>query len=312
MGRAPHGTHSFYQVYPYVIAALENISCGANHKMCGNEYQDATWARKSKDEAVALLASLATFDFIVSFIVLYEFLSHLSGVTVKLQGQSIDIIKAYQEVEIRACNVNVDPTIPRLAGRQSHRCNAPAEKPKQYYQRNVAVPLINHIKAELDERFSGNESPVSILLCLVPSVLCDRVGDLPNADEIINTYKDDLPSPELLRQELLRFQIRRHIKTWPNTAGKALKECDDDVFPNIYALLKICATTPATSCECERSASSLRRLHTYNRACMGQERLSSLALMHIQYQVKIDLDEVVYLFGTKHPWRLELGTILRD
>ena len=90
-------TH-FYQAYPYVIAALENISCGANHEMCGNEYQDATWDRKSKDDAVALLASLATFDFIVSFLVLYEFLSHLSGVTVKLQGQSIDIIKAYQEV----------------------------------------------------------------------------------------------------------------------------------------------------------------------------------------------------------------------
>ena len=41
---------------------------------------------------------------------------------------------------------------------------------------------------------------------------------------------------------------------------------------------------------------------------MGQERLSSLALMHIHYQVKIDLDEVVNLFATKHPRRLELGT----
>ena len=90
-------TH-FYQAYPYVIAALENISCGANHEMCGDEYQDATWDRKSKDDAVALLAGLATFDFIVSF--LYEFFSHLAGVTVKLQGQSIDIIKAYQEVSI--------------------------------------------------------------------------------------------------------------------------------------------------------------------------------------------------------------------
>jgi len=56
--------------------------------------------RKSKDDAAALLASLATFDFIVSFLVLYEFLSHLSGVTVKLQGQSTDIIKAYQEVGV--------------------------------------------------------------------------------------------------------------------------------------------------------------------------------------------------------------------
>ena len=68
--------------------------------MCGDKYQDATWDRKSKDDTIALLASLATFDFIVSFLVLYEFLSHLSGVTVKLQGQSIDIIKAYQEVGV--------------------------------------------------------------------------------------------------------------------------------------------------------------------------------------------------------------------
>ena len=66
--------------------------------MCGDEYQDATWDRKSKDDVVALLASLATFDFIVSFLVFFEFLSHLSGVPVK--GQSIDIIKAYQEVGI--------------------------------------------------------------------------------------------------------------------------------------------------------------------------------------------------------------------
>ena len=90
----------FYWAYPYVIAALENISCGANHEMCGDEYQDATWDRKSKDHAVAPLASLSTFDFIVSFIVLYEFLLHLSGVSVKVKGQPVDIIKAYQEVSI--------------------------------------------------------------------------------------------------------------------------------------------------------------------------------------------------------------------
>lgn len=87
-----------------------------------------------------------------------------------------------------ARNVNVNPTMPRVAGRQIHRCNAPADNPEQYYQRNVAVPLINHIKAELDEQFSDLSVLASSLLCLVPSVLCDRAGDLPNADEIINSY----------------------------------------------------------------------------------------------------------------------------
>ena len=47
--------------------------------------------------------------------------------------------------------------MPRVTGRQIPRCNFPVDNPEQYYQRNVAVPLINHIKAELDEEFSGNE-----------------------------------------------------------------------------------------------------------------------------------------------------------
>ena len=37
-----------------------------------------------------------------------------------------------------------------------------------------------------------------------------------------------------------------------------------------------------------------------------------LSPITIIYQVEIDLEEVVNLFSTKHPWRLEFGTILRD
>ena len=48
---------------------------------------------------------------------------------------------------------------------------------------------------------------------------------------------------------------------------------------------------------------ALHMMANHDDICMGQERLSALALMHIHYQVKIDLDEVV---------NLELGTILKD
>ena len=50
----------------------------------------------------------------------------------------------------------------------------------------------------------------------------------------------------------------------------------------------------------------------FNRASMTQERLSSLALMHIHYLTDIDLDIVVDLFAKMHPRRLELGTLLKD
>ena len=73
------------------------------------------------------------------------------------------------------------------------------------------------------------------------------------------------------------------------------------MFPNIGVLLKIACTLPVTSCECERSASALRRLINYMRASVGKKRLSNLALMHIHYDKDIDLDKVVDCFAQLHP-----------
>ena len=86
-------------------------------------------------------------------------------------------------------------------------------------------------------------------------------------------------------------------KTGQTQQARLLRSAMMIYFQIYMRFSMICATIPAASCECDRSASSLRRLHAYNRACMGQERLSSLALMHVHYQVKIVLDEVVNCFG---------------
>ena len=45
---------------------------------------------------------------------------------------------------------------------------------------------------------------------------------------------------------------------------------------------------------------------------MGEERLTNLALLHIHYDVKIDLDDVTELFIKKHPRRMELDSILKE
>ena len=42
----------------------------------------------------------------------------------------------------------------------------------------------------------------------------------------------------------------------------------------------------------------LVRHHTYARATMGQERLSSLALLHMYYAADVYLDQVVELFAS--------------
>ena len=49
----------------------------------------------------------------------------------------------------------------------------------------------------------------------------------------------------------------------PSPPAAAIMVCDADMFPNVSVLLQIACTLPVTSCECERCASALRRLHNY-------------------------------------------------
>ena len=65
----------------------------------------------------------------------------------------------------------------------------------------------------------------------------------------------------------------------PDTLVKAMKECDQQRFPNLHGLLRIVCTLPVPSCERERSASALRRLMNYMRSSIGAERQANLALI---------------------------------
>ena len=148
------------------------------------------------------------------------------------------------------------------------------------------------------------------LLGLVPSVLCSKEIDTERAAV---TYAGDLPSPELLQFELEQWKQKYMVISpdkRPLSPAKAIKDCDPDCFPNVYVLLKIACTIPVTSCECERSASALRRLNNYMRASMCQTRLSNLALLHIHYNTPIDLEKVVDIYARLHPRRLELDSLL--
>lgn len=82
------------------------------------------------------------------------------------------------------------------------------------------------------------------------------------------------------------------------------------IYPNIFKLLKIACTLQVTSCECERSASTLRRLNTCMRSSIGEDRMSSLALIHSHYDMVVDLDEAVHIYSKMHPRRLELMSVL--
>jgi len=96
-------------------------------------------------------------------------------------------------------------------------------------------------------------------------------------------YRGDLPSPQIFPEEFRRWRIKHaEEEELPGSCAKALKRCNEDEFPNIFTLLKILSTLSVTSCDYERLFSAMRRrLNAYMRCTMSENRLASLALMHI-------------------------------
>ena len=98
----------------------------------------------------------------------------------------------------------------------------------------------------------------------------------------------------------------------PKSAASTINQCNKLIFRNIFKLLQIICIIPVTSCESERSFSALKRLKSYTRTTMGQDRLNGLALMHIHRDSQYNMEEIINKFARQHPRKMELLDILTD
>jgi len=55
----------------------------------------------------------------------------------------------------------------RLTSRQQHRSNAEAQTPAEYFQRNVTIPLLDHIVMCIEKQFSPSAKAATSLIGLV-------------------------------------------------------------------------------------------------------------------------------------------------
>ncbi len=79
------------------------------------------------------------------------------------------------------------------------------------------------------------------------------------------------------------------------------------LFAQVEILLRLLIVVPATSCEAERSFSSLRRLKTWLRSTMSQNRLNNVAVcnVHQRYIDNIDIRSLVNEFVSANDRREE-------
>lgn len=100
-------------------------------------------------------------------------------------------------------------------------------------------------------------------------------------DEIVGEY------PEL-QSRFLKSELEIYCNKYPSaslsehlTTFQNLSTDMKVMFPSVETLLRLALISPASSCTAERSLSALRRLKTWLRTSMTQERLNHTAVCHI-------------------------------
>ena len=86
----------FYQAFVFLVEALELIGFKRHLAKYGDTYAD--WDPASRSDAQQVLASITSFEFIVVFLTVYQFMSHLAGITFKLQRTALDIVEAHEMI----------------------------------------------------------------------------------------------------------------------------------------------------------------------------------------------------------------------
>ena len=94
-----HKTYNhFYQAYTYLVETLEMIGYRGHIEKHGDLYDD--WDTANRSEAQQIIASITCFHLIVVFMDVYQYLSHLSGISTHLQSTALDSIEAHSMVGI--------------------------------------------------------------------------------------------------------------------------------------------------------------------------------------------------------------------
>lgn len=74
-----------------------------------------------------------------------------------------------------------------------------------------------------------------------------------------------------------------------------------NIYPYVNIALRMFLCCPASNCSSERSFSALKRIKTYLRSRMTDDRLNNLAILHIESDIttQIQYDEIIQEFSEK-------------
>lgn len=204
----------------------------------------------------------------------------------------------------------VQIVLPRLVRVQKHRDNHPTSTPEHYYRVSLFIPLLESIIEDLSNRFPPETLISFNLNKLLPSVI--KHNQLQNDDVAIESLQNSFGGFLGCHARTLHGEYKVWKIHWencdsnvPELMSDVLKSCNESMYPAFSILLKILSSLPVSVATAERSFSSLRRLKTWLRNTMGEDRLTGLALLHIHLDIDVDIDRIIDRFGNDSSRKLD-------
>ena len=102
--------------------------------------------------------------------------------------------------------------------------------PIDHYKKTVAIPLLDSLIIQMQDRLSDEDRHARHLLCLVPSIVVNKALQLDDEVEGMLFWEKDNPFPKSLGIEVLRWKTlwQSTDRELPNNLLLALRTCDED------------------------------------------------------------------------------------
>ena len=157
---------------------------------------------------------------------------------------------------------------------------------------NVFLTFIEHLISQLVDRLL---KPLPRLKAQL--ILPKYIDSLGTADweDITQEYGPLLPSPLTADAELELWKHHVPCEQWESDLISTVKNTEQ-FFPNLHVISRVFLTMPVSTASVGQCFSALRRLKTYMKSTMSDDRLTGLALMHVHKGVKIDSEDILKKF----------------
>ena len=86
----------FLDMFMSIVCCLEEIT---NSSL-------AEWNAETRSDAQSLFFTIFRFSFVVALVLTQKILSYIKGLSVKLQGRYVDVVRAYKNIENVKCTIS--------------------------------------------------------------------------------------------------------------------------------------------------------------------------------------------------------------